>query len=70
MTRPSRRRRFAPLALGLALCLASAPAPVQAQEPPPEGGEAAAAGRPFDGYFATGILGFLALACVAKSARR
>jgi hypothetical protein len=59
------------LALGLSLSPALAP-PVRAQEDGPatgtEGGESK--GRPWDGYFGTGVLIMLALWIVAKSARR
>jgi hypothetical protein len=68
----TRARAFAPLALAGFLSVGVPPAPVAAQEAPPnpeapaEGGS----GRPLDGYFGTGILAFLALFIIGKSARR
>ncbi|MGE3818876.1 MAG: hypothetical protein AB7I30_05530 [Isosphaeraceae bacterium] len=71
MNRPNRSRWLAPLTLGLALGLAQAPVPAHAQEEVPvEGGEGEGKGRPFDGYFATALLGCLALFVIGKSARR
>lgn len=62
-------RPLAALALSTALFTTAAPRAALAQEP-----EAAAdgesSGRPFDGYFATGILVGLALFLICKSARR
>ena len=71
-TNTNTRRRFRRagaglLALGL---LVAAPCPrVHAQEEPvAEDGESK--GRPLDGYFGTGILAFVALFLIGKSARR
>ena len=62
-----------PLALlaAASLALAQAPSPALAQEDyAAEGGEQKATARPFDGYFATGLLVGLLLFIVGKSARR
>jgi len=65
-------RRLAPwlLALGLTLSPALTP-PLRAPDPDeatPDAGESK--GRPWDGYFGTGVLIMLALFIVGKSARR
>jgi hypothetical protein len=71
MTRSTLTRRLAPLALALGLALGMAPAPSLAQEPAPaEGTGEESSGRPLDGYFATGVLAFLVLFIVGKTARR
>jgi hypothetical protein len=66
----TKRRRFARFGAGLlALSLAaSACPPARAQEEPPAEGEST--GRPLDGYFGAGILAFVALFLIGKSARR
>ena len=73
MTRPSLYGLspwLAPMTLGLALCLVVAPSPAMAQQEEAPAAEGEGSGRPFDGYFATGILAGLALFVIAKSARR
>ena len=57
------------LLLAATFGLALAPAPAAAQEPVPAEGEDTS-GRPVDGYIGYGILAFLALFIVGKSARR
>jgi len=64
-------RRIAPLFLAVGLILSPSMTPtLRAQEEPPapEGGESK--GRPWDGYFGTGVLVMFALWVVGKSARR
>ncbi|MFO0906959.1 MAG: hypothetical protein U0794_01115 [Isosphaeraceae bacterium] len=61
-------RWLAPIGLALVLLLASSHS-AMAQEPAPEGG-GQSEGRPFDGYFAAGVLAGAALFAVGKSARR
>lgn len=62
-------RTLAAIALAAVFTLAIPPAPAAAQEPAPAApGEGS--GRSLDGYFGTGILAFLALFIVGKSARR
>jgi hypothetical protein len=73
MTRrtPTRGRRLATaLALALPLALPLAPGPARAQEPAPAPGGEEEKGRPFEGYFITGLLVGLTLFIVGKSARR
>jgi|GEM_PF-2541917 hypothetical protein len=68
---PVRRwtRRLSVPTLALVLAASSAPA-VKAQEPEAPAGEGGGEGRPFDGYFATGILAGAIIFAVCKSARR
>ncbi len=61
------RRLLASLTLSLALTSGSA---AIAQAPPAEGAEPAGEGRSLDGYFATAVVGGLALFILCKSARR
>ena len=65
-------RRLAPWLLALGLTLSPAMTPtLRAQAPEEATPEAAESkGRPWDGYFGTGILVMLALFIVGKSARR
>jgi hypothetical protein len=53
----------------LALGLIGSPAVVRAQEPEPAA-SGDSKGRPLDGYIATGMLCFLALFIIGKTARR
>ncbi|MDR3636865.1 MAG: hypothetical protein P4L84_23875 [Isosphaeraceae bacterium] len=61
-------RRFAIMATALTLALGTVDRPALAQEE--AAGEEKSEGRPWDGYFATGLFAGLALFLVGKSARR
>jgi len=62
-------RTLAPLLLALTFGLAPSPSRAQVPEEAPLPAEEGS-GSPIPGYAATGILGFLILFIVAKSARR